>query len=186
MAMDKIKEQQILQKLREANDRLVKAVQNGDWAKIAIYQQVRDKIQSEYDDIIEAKQFKLQTDNQDKALTSWGGQILSLSTIEADMSLYHLDLYMAYFASRNYIMKPEWYNMYEELKRALKKFADFNRKLFVGKNREQYDKDLIDYTDWIEHNFFTDREMIYYRKFEEKATSTIDELLSEKENHKSK
>lgn len=104
--MDKIKEQQILQKLREANDRLVKAVQNGDWAKIAIYQQVRDKIQSEYDDIMEAKQFKLQTDNQDKALTSWGGQILSLSTIEADMSLYHLDMYMAYFASRNYIMKP--------------------------------------------------------------------------------
>lgn len=40
--MDKIKEQQILQKLREANDRLVKAVQNGDWAKIAIYQQVRE------------------------------------------------------------------------------------------------------------------------------------------------
>lgn len=71
--MDKIKEQQILQKLREANDRLVKAVQNRDWAKIAIYQQVRDKIQSEYDDIMEAKQFKLQTDNQDKALTSWGG-----------------------------------------------------------------------------------------------------------------
>lgn len=184
--MDKIKEQQILQKLREANDRLVKAVQNGDWAKIAIYQQVRDKIQSEYDDIMEAKQFKLQTDNQDKALTSWGGQILSLSTIEADMSLYHLDMYMAYFASRNYIMKPEWYSMYEELKRALKKFADFNRKLFVGKNREQYDKDLISYTDWIEHNFFTDREMIYYRKFEEKATSTIDELLSEKENNKRK
>lgn len=77
-------------------------------------------------------------------------------------------------------MKPEWYSMYEELRRALKKFADFNRKLFIGKNREQYDKDLISYTDCIEHNFFTDREMIYYRKFEEKATSTIDELLSEK------
>lgn len=80
--MDKIKEQQILQKLREANDRLVKAVQNGDWAKIAIYQQVRDKIQSEYDDIMEAKQFKLQTDNQDKALTSWGGKSLACQRLK--------------------------------------------------------------------------------------------------------
>lgn len=155
--------------LRIYKRNMAEAVNRRDYVKMELFARKISETQGILDEYMEHAKFHMDTRNEDKALTSFAGKTLSLSLNEADLALYHLDMFFAYFKDRGFVSKPGWEKAYKALRDALTQFREYSGKLFTGKSQENNLKDLGEILGYIRQKLYTDRELKYYDIYENKA-----------------
>ena len=113
--------------IRETMDKAAKAVRQGRYMDAAILAERADNLKEELSYAMELVKFDEDNRNMDKSLRSWFGKILSLSLNEADMALYHIDMFFAYMQDRGYVPVPEWERKRRELRKAVIGYRNFVR-----------------------------------------------------------
>lgn len=156
--------------IRERMDKSSKAVRQGRYLDAAILAKEIDDLREELSRAMEIVKFNDDNRNMDKALRSWFGKILSLSLNEADMSLYHIDMFFSYMQDRGYVPIPEWERKRRELKKAVSEYREFVKHFFKDENNLINNEiDFMHLLEVVRDKIFTDREKVYYDKYEIKA-----------------
>ena len=166
--MEKTK-QQISIELREIQREISKARSTRNWAKITYLNQKRLKLQEEMDYIKSKDKFYYQEQNMEKSLVSWAAKTLNLSLNMADLSVYYLDLYMVHFKERGFVPTDEWKEKERNFRAAANQLADYMRYFFKGKSSDDNSESMSELIDLIERDYYTDREKIHHKQYEEKA-----------------
>lgn len=166
--MEKTK-QQISIELREIQREISKARSTRNWAKITYLNQKRLKLQEEMDYIKSKDKFYYQEQNMEKSLVSWAAKTLNLSLNMADLSVYYLDLYMVHFKERGFVPTDEWKEKERNFRNAANQLADYMRYFFKGKSSDDNSESMSELMDLIERDYYTDREKIHHKQYEEKA-----------------
>ena len=166
--MEKTK-QQISIELREIQREISKARSTRNWAKITYLNQKRLKLQEEMDYIKSKNKFYYQEQNMEKSLISWAAKTLNLSLNMADLSVYYLDLYMIHFKERGFVPTDEWKEKERNFRAAANQLADYMRYFFKGKSSDDNSESMSELMDLIERDYYTDREKIHHKQYEEKA-----------------
>lgn len=166
--MEKTK-QQISIELREIQREISKARSTRNWAKITYLNQKRLKLQEEMDYIKSKDNFYYQEQNMEKSLISWAAKTLNLSLNMADLSVYYLDLYMIHFKERGFVPTDEWKEKERNFRAAANQLADYMRYFFKGKSSDDNSESMSELMDLIERDYYTDREKIHHKQYEEKA-----------------
>lgn len=166
--MEKTK-QQISIELREIQREISKARSTRNWAKITYLNQKRLKLQEEMDYIKSKDNFYYQEQNMEKSLISWAAKTLNLSLNMADLSVYYLDLYMIHFKERGFVPTDEWKEKERNFCAAANQLADYMRYFFKGKSSDDNSESMSELMDLIERDYYTDREKIHHKQYEEKA-----------------
>lgn len=166
--MEKTK-QQISIELREIQREISKARSTWNWAKITYLNQKRLKLQEEMDYIKSKDNFYYQEQNMEKSLISWAAKTLNLSLNMADLSVYYLDLYMIHFKERGFVPTDEWKEKERNFRAAANQLADYMRYFFKGKSSDDNSESMSELMDLIERDYYTDREKIHHKQYEEKA-----------------
>ena len=151
------------------NRRIAQYRAKGNWVKMTELlnrnKYVREQVELE----AQAQKLEIKTANMDKNLRSWAGRTLSMSINCADASLYLLDMFCAYFKDIGFERKEEWERQYLALSKAIKNFSQFSAAMFDGKDRDDNCDDLIRLCDLLCTRFYTDREQVYFKKFQDIA-----------------
>lgn len=156
--------------IRETMDKAAKAVRQGRYMDAAILAERADNLKEELSYAMELVKFDEDNRNMDKSLRSWFGKILSLSLNEADMALYHIDMFFAYMQDRGYVPVPEWERKRRELRKAVIGYRNFVKHFFKDDNNLVNNEiDFMHLLDTVRDKMFTDREKVYYDKYEIKA-----------------
>lgn len=155
--------------IRETMDKAAKAVRQGRYMDAAILAERADNLKEELSYAMELVKFDEDNRNMDKSLRSWFGKILSLSLNEADMALYHIDMFFAYMQDRGYVPVPEWERKRRELREAVIGYRNFVKHFFKDNNLVNNEIDFMHLLDTVRDKMFTDREKVYYDKYEIKA-----------------
>lgn len=156
--------------IRETMDKAAKAVRQGRYMDAAILAERADNLKEELSYAMELVKFDEDNRNMDKSLRSWFGKILSLSLNEADMALYHIDMFFAYMQDRGYVPVPEWERKRRELRKAVIGYRNFVKHFFKDDNNLVNNEiDFMHLLDTVRNKMFTDREKVYYDKYEIKA-----------------
>lgn len=166
--MEKTK-QQISIELREIQREISKARSTRNWAKITYLNQKRLKLQEEMDYIKSKDNFYYQEQNMEKSLVSWAAKTLNLSLNMADLSVYYLDLYMIHFKERGFVPTDEWKEKERNFRAAANQLADYMRYFFKGKSSDDNSESMSELMDLIERDYYTDREKVHHKQYEEKA-----------------
>lgn len=166
--MEKTK-QQISIELREIQGEISKARSTRNWAKITYLNQKRLKLQEEMDYIKSKDNFYYQEQNMEKSLISWAAKTLNLSLNMADLSVYYLDLYMIHFKERGFVPTDEWKEKERNFRAAANQLADYMRYFFKGKSSDDNSESMSELMDLIERDYYTDREKVHHKQYEEKA-----------------
>ena len=166
--MEKTK-QQISIELREIQREISKARSTRNWAKITYLNQKRLKLQEEMDYIKSKDNFYYQAQNMEKSLVSWAAKTLNLSLNMADLSVYYLDLYMIHFKERGFVPTDEWKEKERNFRAAANQLADYMRYFFKGKSSDDNSESMSELMDLIERDYYTDREKVHHKQYEEKA-----------------
>jgi hypothetical protein len=166
--MEKTK-QQISIELREIQREISKARSTRNWAKITYLNQKRLKLQEEMDYIKSKDNFYYQEQNMEKSLISWAAKTLNLSLNMADLSVYYLDLYMIHFKERGFVPTDEWKEKERNFRAAANQLADYMRYFFKGKSSDDNSESMSELMDLIERDYYTDREKVHHKQYEEKA-----------------
>lgn len=166
--MEKTK-QQISIELREIQREISKARSARNWVKITYLNQKRLKLQEEMDYIKSKNKFYYQEQNMEKSLISWAAKTLNLSLNMADLSVYYLDLYMIHFKKRGFVPTDEWKEKERNFRAAANQLADYMRYFFKGKSSDDNSESMSELMDLIERDYYTDREKIHHKQYEEKA-----------------
>lgn len=156
--------------ITEANQEASICLAKRDYAK---YQQSLQRIVRLKDELEEAKadlKFELDNRNMDKAERSFFAKIINLSLNEADLSNYHMDMFFAYMKEREMVPVPEWERRARNFLKALKDLRDFVFLFFPSADlKDASCENFVVLHDIIRDKVFTDREKVYYNKYEEKA-----------------
>lgn len=155
--------------ITEYRNQLLKAVRNRNYIHMSMLQQKISDLEKMQDEIYYIEKFDTQNKSMDRHLQNWAGKTLSLSLNEADLAIYHLDMFFAYFKERGYVEKPEWKRVRDRLEKALNEFREFSGYFFSGDNAKNNLEDSCTLSELIRKKVFTDREMVYYNKYEEQA-----------------
>lgn len=166
--MEKTK-QQVSIELREIQREISKARSTRNWAKITYLNQKRLKLQEEMDYIKSKDNFYYQEQNMEKSLISWAAKTLNLSLNMADLSVYYLDLYMIHFKERGFVPTDEWKEKERNFRAAANQLADYMRYFFKGKSSDDNSESMSELMDLIERDYYTDREKVHHKQYEEKA-----------------
>lgn len=173
MKTEKIRPVYIIERdICETMDKSRKAVRSGRYLDAAILAKQVDDLKEELACAMECVKFEEDNRSMDKSLRSWFGKILSLSLNEADMSLYHIDMFFAYMQDRGYVPVPEWENKKRDLRKAVTEYRNFVKHFFKDDNNLiNNEVDFMHLLDLVRDKMFTDREKIYYDKYEIKAAN---------------
>ena len=156
--------------IRETMDKAAKAVRQGRYMDAAMLAKEADSLKEELSHAMELVKFDEDNRNMDKSLRSWFGKILSLSLNEADMALYHIDMFFAYMQDRGYVPVPEWERKRRELREAVIGYRNFVKHFFKDDNNLVNNEiDFMHLLDTVRDKMFTDREKVYSDKYEIKA-----------------
>lgn len=156
--------------IQETMDKSRKAMRSGRYMDATLLAKQIDDLKEELSCTMEHIKFEEDNSNMDKSLRTWFGKILSLSLNEADMSIYHIDMFFAYMQDRGYVPVPEWERKRRELKRAVSEYRDFVKHFFKDENNLINNEiDFMHLLDVVRDKIFTDREKVYYDKYEIKA-----------------
>lgn len=156
--------------IRETMDKAAKAVRQGRYMDAAILAERADNLKEELSYAMELVKFDEDNRNMDKSLRSWFGKILSLSLNEADMALYHIDMFFAYMQDRGYVPVPEWERKRRELREAVIGYRNFVKHFFKDDNNLVNNEiDFMHLLDTVRDKMFTEQEKVYYDKYEIKA-----------------
>ena len=156
--------------IRETMDKAAKAVRQGRYMDAAIFAERADNLREELSYAMELVKFDEDNRNMDKSLRSWFGKILSLSLNEADMALYHIDMFFAYMQDRGYVPVPEWERKRRELREAVIGYRNFVKHFFKDDNNLVNNEiDFMHLLDTVRDKMFTEQEKVYYDKYEIKA-----------------
>lgn len=156
--------------IRETMDKAAKAVRQGRYMDAAILAERADNLKEELSYAMELVKFDEDNRNMDKSLRSWFGKILSLSLNEADMALYHIDMFFAYMQDRGYVPVPEWERKRRELRKAVIGYRNFVKHFFKDDNNLVNNEiDFMHLLDTVRNKMFTEQEKVYYDKYEIKA-----------------
>lgn len=99
-----------------------------------------------------------------------------LPDLEADLAIYHIEMFFAYFSDRGFKPVPEWEHRKGELIRAIKAYREFVRVFFEGADlRVGNELNFMKLLDLISDRCFTDRERVYYDKYEIKAANKMED-----------
>lgn len=153
------------------NRRIAQYRAKGNWVKITELLNRNNYLQQQVDLESQAQKLEAKTANMDKNLRSWAGRTLSMSINCADASLYLLDMFCAYFKDIGFERKEEWELRYKTLEKAIKDFSQFSADMFSGKDRNDNCEDLIRLCDLLCTRFYTDREQVYFRKYQDLANN---------------
>ena len=153
--------------IQACHEELRKAIYERRYTSIDFHQQRLDSFMEEKAKIIADNTFFEQNKQEDRNAISWAGKTLNLSLNTADMSIYYVEMFLAYFIDRGFSAVPEWGKRVEELRTALNRFSEYTRFFFTGKSRENNHEALNHLLDLVKEDFFTDREKVYYDKYEE-------------------
>lgn len=160
----------IEKELREAMNKSNDALREGRYFDAAILTRQINALKDELLDAQENIKYKEQNRAMDKHQRSFFAKILSLSLNEADMSLYHIDMFFSYMQDRGYVPVPEWERKRRELKKAIADYSDFVKHFFKDENNLINNEiDFMHLLDVVRDKMFTDREKVYYDKYEIKA-----------------
>lgn len=160
------------QEIVDNNRRIARYRAKGNWVKIAELLNRNKYLQEQVELESQAQRLESKTAQMDKNLRSWAGRTLSMSINCADASLYLLDMFCAYFKDIGFERKEEWERRYKELSKAIKDFSQFSAAMFNGKDRDDNCDDLIRLCDLLCTKFYTDREQVYFRKYQDIADNT--------------
>ena len=156
--------------IRETMDKATKAVRQGRYMDAAMLAKEADNLKEELSHAMELVKFDEDNRNMDKSLRSWFGKILSLSLNEADMALYHIDMFFAYMQDRGYVPVPEWERKRRELREAVIGYRNFVKHFFKDDNNLVNNEiDFMHLLDTVRDKMFTEQEKVYYDKYEIKA-----------------
>lgn len=156
--------------IRETMDKAAKAVRQGRYMDAAMLAKEGDSLKEELSHAMELVKFDEDNRNMDKSLRSWFGKILSLSLNEADMALYHIDMFFAYMQDRGYVPVPEWERKRRELREAVIGYRNFVKHFFKDDNNLVNNEiDFMHLLDTVRDKMFTEQEKVYYDKYEIKA-----------------
>lgn len=160
----------IEREMREAMDEAASYLRNGHYAR---YQQCMQKVvrlKDEYETAQQDIKFDFDNKNMEKAERSFFSKILNLSLNEADLAVYHVDMFFAYMKERDFVPVSEWDRRKRNLKNAIKEYREFISSFFYTIDLQNAsNENLIIIHDIIRDKVFTDREKVYYDKYEEKA-----------------
>lgn len=121
-------------------------------------------------DYIKSKdKFYYQEQNMEKSLVSWAAKTLNLSLNMADLSVYYLDLYMVHFKERGFVPTDEWKEKERNFRNAANQLADYMRYFFKGKSSDDNSESMSELMDLIERDYYTDREKVHHKQYEEKV-----------------
>ena len=133
------------------------------------------RLKKELEDSRIDQQFHDDNRNMDRAERAFFGKILHLSLNEADLAIYHIEMFFAYFSDRGFKPVPEWEHRKGELIRAIKAYREFVRVFFEGADlRVGNELNFMKLLDLISDRCFTDRERVYYDKYEIKAANKME------------
>lgn len=159
---------EIMKDLTEARNRFAEAIRSQNYVMIEQFKKRIEMFENELEMSYAFINLNTEKVKGDKHLISWGGKMLSLSINEADLAIKHLDMFWLYFKESGYIPKEEWKDAYEGLLQALTKYRRYMIEFFSGDNIDHNAEDMTFVEDTIANKLFTDREMVYFRKYEEK------------------
>ena len=155
--------------LREVQRGISKARSTRNWAKITYLNQKRLKLQEEMDYIKSKDNFYYQEQNMEKSLVSWAAKTLNLSLNMADLSVYYLDLYMVHFKERGFVPTDEWKEKERKFRAAANQLSDYMRYFFKGKSSDDNSESMSELMDLIERDYYTDREKVHHKQYEDKV-----------------
>ena len=112
--------------------------------------------------------FYYQEQNLEKSLVSWAAKTLNLSLNMADLSVYYLDLYLLHFKERGFVPTDEWKTKEKAFHEAAKGLAEYMRYFFKGKSSDDNSESMSELMDLIERDYYTDREKVHHKQYEEK------------------
>lgn len=145
-----------------------KAIRNRDFLLQKMQQSRIAKFEEELSRSIALQHLHKIRSSHDKTLIAWQGKTLSLIINECDLAVKHQDMFFEQFLEDGFQPKESWLEVKENLEKALHDFRQYIIKMFSGENininYEDYDK----LEQIVCKYMFTDREMIHYRKYEEK------------------
>ena len=159
---------EIMKDLTEARDRFAEAIRSQNYVMIEQFKKRIEMFENELEMAYAFINLCTEKITGDKHLISWGGKMLSLSINEADLAIKHLDMFWLYFKESGYIPKEEWKEAHEGLLQALTKYRRYMIEFFSGDNIDHNAEDMSFVEDTIANKLFTDREMVYFRKYEDK------------------
>lgn len=166
----------IEQELREAMNDAASCHRNRNYARHQQAMQRIARLKKELEDSRIDQQFHDDNRNMDRAERAFFGKILHLSLNEADLAIYHIEMFFAYFSDRGFKPVPEWEHRKGELIRAIKAYREFVRVFFEGADlRVGNELNFMKLLDLISDRCFTDRERVYYDKYEIKAANKMED-----------
>ena len=98
----------IEQELREAMNDAASCLRNRNYARHQQAMQRIARLKKELEDSRIDQQFHDDNRNMDRAERAFFGKILHLSLNEADLAIYHIEMFFAYFSDRGFKPVPEW------------------------------------------------------------------------------
>lgn len=160
----------IEQDMREAANEAATYLRSGHYARHQQAMQRAAKLKEEYEKAMTDIRFDLHNQNIDRAERSFFGKILALSLNEADLAIYHIEMFFAYFKDRGYVPVSEWEQRRVELMNAVKAYREFISYFFRPEDlRVPLELDFMKLVNLVADKMFTDRERIYYDRYEIKA-----------------
>ena len=162
----------IERELREAMEDATTYTRSGHYARCQQALQRAERLRREYNDAMSDIHFDMDNRNMDKAERSFFGKILNLSLNEADLAIYHIEMFFAYMSERGYKPVPEWDRRKGELLRAVKGYREFVSYFFKQSDlRVSSELNFMNLLDRTVDTVFTDREKVYYDVYDVKAAN---------------
>lgn len=160
----------IEQELREAKNEAAACLRSRNYTRHQQCLQRIKRLEEEFQDTRIDQQFREDNRNMNRAERDFFGKILSLSLNEADLAVYHIEMFFAYFKERDFVPVPEWEHRKNELKRAVNAYREFMRYFFRNIDlRVSNEMNFMELLELIADRYFTDREKVYYDRYEIKA-----------------
>lgn len=123
--------------IRETMDKAAKAVRQGRYMDAAMLAKEADGLKEELSHAMELVKFDEDNRNMDKSLRSWFGKILSLSLNEADMALYHIDMFFCLHAGQRICPRTGMGAEKARIKGSRYRLPEFRKALFQGRQQSR-------------------------------------------------
>lgn len=143
------------------------AILRRDYNMVNVCTQKIEKLQTELSEINNVKKYVDDMKNMEPGLLGWACKTLNLSLINSELSVYYMEMYLAYFNDIKLKPNSEWIKRLDNLRTALQHYSSYTRYFFQGDNAQKSNEEMSRLMDLILDNFFTEREKVFYKKYEE-------------------
>ena len=157
-------------RIQECRNRLMKAMQDGEIRTVTHFQKEIEVLTEKVMEMKRDKQKLEELFGSDKNFVGMMGKTLSLLLNEADMAIYHLDIYFA--ALKSYGLEDhakEWTRARNQLRNSLRDFAQIPRWMMRGESRIKNLEAVCEFSNLVLDGYYTEEEKKYYDKYEEMA-----------------